>query len=76
MAKCIRCGAFIDTAKTQEIFFTVRIGEYECNKCHNVDINKDAIAEDNRILNPAEVFVIALTIIIIILIIYFGFVKA
>ena len=71
MANCIRCGAFIDTAKTQEIFFTVRIGEYECNACHNADMNN---SEDNRI-HPAEVFVIALTIIIIILIIYFGFMN-
>ena len=75
MANCVHCGAFIDIENPQEIFYTVRIGEYECNACHNTDINKEAIVEDNKILNPAEIFVIVLFIIIIILIIYFAFVK-
>ncbi len=76
MANCVHCGSFIDTANPQEIFYTVRIGEYECNACHNADINIEAIiTEDNRVLSPAEIFVILLFIIISISIIYFGFIK-
>jgi multisubunit Na+/H+ antiporter MnhC subunit len=62
MTNCIHCGTFIDTANPQTVYYTVKLGVYECKTCHNADINEP---EDTNAINPVEAFVIVLTAIVI-----------
>jgi hypothetical protein len=69
MEKCIVCGATINVNNLQEIFYSKRIGIYECEKCHNADLNLEYKEESNK-LNTIEIVVLVITIIIIAVILY------
>jgi len=35
MKQCTRCGKEIDTTNPRLLYFTVKLGSYLCNDCHN-----------------------------------------
>jgi hypothetical protein len=70
MVKCINCGVTIDTDNPLEIFYTKKVGIYECQKCHNADLNIEYKEESNK-LSIIEIVVLVISTIIIALILYF-----
>lgn len=70
MTNCVTCGTFIDASNPKTVFYTVKPSVYECGNCHNADINKDVEAEDKKLINPVEAFVILVTVVIIAAIFY------
>lgn len=67
MTNCINCGTIIDKTNPKTVFYSSKIGIYECETCHNADINEP---EDTHIINPVEAFVILVTVVVIVAIFY------
>ena len=75
MEKCINCGATIKTNNPEMIYYTKKIGVYECENCHNADLNVRYKKESNK-LSIIEIIVVIITIIIIALILYLTLFKS
>lgn len=74
MVNCVDCGVIININSSCEIFYTVKVGVYRCQKCHNKEFatyNDLVELEQNSLITKMEIFVILFTVFVFFVILYF-----